>query len=166
VFCFGLLYHLENPMLTIRSLQEMTEKFLLIESVIFPGNEPFMALIDEEMHEDQGLNHIAFYPTETCLVKMLYRSGFSTVLRPIRGPEHSHYHSGSGLRPARTMLAATQKPIYSPQLAEVAETSSPIRPWDPTSGIRKDDGVQKLRRFAEKSLPEKVKSLRRIIKAG
>ena len=38
-FCFGLLYHLENPLLTIRNLRAITGKILLVESVIFPGNE-------------------------------------------------------------------------------------------------------------------------------
>jgi 2-polyprenyl-3-methyl-5-hydroxy-6-metoxy-1,4-benzoquinol methylase len=37
VFCFGLLYHLENPMLTIRHLQAMTKTLLLVEAVTFPG---------------------------------------------------------------------------------------------------------------------------------
>jgi SAM-dependent methyltransferase len=166
VFCFGLLYHLENPLLAIRNLQAMTQKLLLVESVIFPGNEPFMALVDEEIHDDQGLNHIAFYPTEACLVKMLYRAGFSSVLRPVRDPDHSHYHPHSRARRVRTILAAAHEPVDSKQLACVAEVSSPIRPWDPTSGIEKGDTVQKLRRFAEKSLSDKVKSVKRIIKAG
>jgi 2-polyprenyl-3-methyl-5-hydroxy-6-metoxy-1,4-benzoquinol methylase len=166
VFCFGLLYHLENPLLAIRNLQAMMGKLLLVEGVIFPGSDPVMALIDEEIHEDQGLNHIAFYPTEACLVKMLYRSGFSSVLRLVQQPAHSHYHSAGGVRRVRTILAAAHGSIDSAQLAQVAEISSPIRPWDPVSGIRQGDPVQKLRRFAEKSLPEKVKSLKRIIKAG
>jgi len=43
VFCFGLLYHLENPFLTIRYLHEMTHRLLLIEGVIYPGADPIMA---------------------------------------------------------------------------------------------------------------------------
>jgi SAM-dependent methyltransferase len=155
VFCFGLLYHLENPLLAIRNLQAMTKKLLLVESVVFPGSEPIMALVDEEIHDDQGLNHIAFYPTEACLVKMLYRASFSSVLRPVRDPEHSHYHSHSRARRVRTILAAAHESIDSKQLERVAEVSSPIRPWDPTSGIQQGDAVQKLRRFAEKSLSDK-----------
>jgi SAM-dependent methyltransferase len=166
VFCFGLLYHLENPLRTIRNLQAMTRRLLLVESVIFPGEEPVMALIDEEIHEDQGLNHIAFYPTEACLVKMLYRSGFSSVFRPVQEPQHSHYHFDDRSRRVRTILAATHEPLSSRHLTKVAETSSPIRPWDPISGIGEENSAQKFRRFAKKSLPEKVKTLKRIIKAG
>src|SRR5260370_25558098 len=43
VFCFGLLYHLENPFLAVRHLHAITEKILLVECVVFPGSEPIMA---------------------------------------------------------------------------------------------------------------------------
>ena len=66
-------------MATIRHLHAMTKNVLLVESVTFPGQEPIMALVDEGRTEDQGLNHLAFYPTESCLVKMLYRAGYSDV---------------------------------------------------------------------------------------
>jgi len=161
-FCFGLLYHLENPLLTIRNLKALTGKILLVESVIFPGDEPIMALIDEEAHEDQGLNHIAFYPTEACLIKMLYKAGFKNVFGLTRQPEHDHYRSVNGGRRVRTLLAASDLEIHSAQLVRMSEASSPIRPWDPMSGaVKKSDAFS---RFTAKSLPEKVKSIKRIIK--
>src|SRR5262249_7759633 len=91
VFCFGLLYHLENPFLTIPYLLEMTKKLLLVEGVIYPGRDPVMGLVDEGATEDQGLNHVAFYPTESCLVKMLYRSGFARVYRFAPLADHIEY---------------------------------------------------------------------------
>src|SRR5262249_31737188 len=42
VFCFGLLYHLENPFMTIRHLHAMTLKLLLVEAVCFPSSEPIL----------------------------------------------------------------------------------------------------------------------------
>jgi len=163
-FCFGLLYHLENPLLTIRNLRSITGKILLVESVIFPGNEPIMALIDEEAHEDQGLNHIAFYPTEACLIKMLYKADFKHVFGLTRQPEHDHYHAVNGGRRVRTLLMATDLRIESAQLVRMSETSSPIRPWDPMSETKKNGTAHVLQRFSAKSLPEKVKSIKRIIK--
>jgi SAM-dependent methyltransferase len=164
VFCFGLLYHLENPLLAIRFLQAMTRKLLLVESVVFPGNEPIMALIDEEMHDDQGLNHVAFYPTEACLAKMLYRSGFSTVYRPIQDPQHAEYYTRRGSRRVRAVLAATQAPIASHQMTPVAETASQIRPWDPSGELRYAEPIHRSK-VGDKFLREKVRSLKRIIKA-
>jgi 2-polyprenyl-3-methyl-5-hydroxy-6-metoxy-1,4-benzoquinol methylase len=42
--CFGLLYHLENPMLAIRHLRALTGKALLLESMCIPGNDAGMML--------------------------------------------------------------------------------------------------------------------------
>ena len=156
VFCFGLLYHLENPLLTIRHLRAMTAKLLLVEGVIFPGEDPIMALVDEGSTEDQGLNHFAFYPTEACLTKMLYRSGFSNVYGFAAQPNHPEYHAGKNSRRIRTMLAASVKPLQSSSLKHFAEPSTPIVPWDPTSGAATPRGLQKLRRLVKNSLRKSV----------
>jgi len=73
VFCFGLIYHLENPLLAIRHLRLLTSKPLLIESMCAPGYQPWMFLREEPRLEAQSLTHLAFYRTESCLAKMLYR---------------------------------------------------------------------------------------------
>jgi len=44
VLCFGLMYHLENPLLAIRNLREMTEKCLLLESMCLPEEKSSMLL--------------------------------------------------------------------------------------------------------------------------
>ncbi len=164
VFCFGLLYHLENPLLAIRHLHEMTKQLLFVEGVIFPGEEPAMALVDEEKHEDQGLNHIAFYPTEACLIKMLYRSGFSHVYGFARQPDHPDYHARLDSRRVRTILVASRNPIASKLLVAMSEPSTAIKPWDSLSGAPKPDAFQKLRRFVRKPFPEKVQTVKRIVK--
>jgi SAM-dependent methyltransferase len=154
VFCFGLLYHLENPLLTIRHLHAMTAKLLLVEGVIFPGEEPIMALVDEGPTEDQGLNHIAFYPTEACLVKMFYRAGFSHVYGFSTAPRHPEYRATKGARRTRTMLAASHDPLTSQMLKHLAEPSTQIAPWDPTSGAAQRHPLQKLRTFVRKTVGE------------
>ena len=42
VLCFGLLYHLENPLLAVRHLRSLTEKCLLLESMCVPDDKPSM----------------------------------------------------------------------------------------------------------------------------
>jgi hypothetical protein len=135
VFCFGLLYHLENPFLTIRYLREMTSKLLLVEGVVYPGADPIMGLVDEGRTEDQGLNHVAFYPTESCLVKMLYRSGFEHVYRFHPLADHPDYRSSSRSRQVRTMLAASPVPLSTGLVQELPEAKSPEVPWDAYSGV-------------------------------
>jgi len=164
VFCFGFLYHLENPLLTVRHLHAMTAQLLLVEGVVFPGEEPIMALVDEGPTDDQGLNHFAFYPTEACLKKMLYRSGFRYVYRFTKFPEHPDFHEAAGWRRVRTMLAASHAPVQSSFLKPVRESRTAIRPCDGTSGVAGWDSVNRLLRFARKPLPRKVETLKRLIK--
>src|SRR5882762_3217043 len=67
VLCFGLLYHLENPFSAIRHLRALTRKGLLLESMCFPDEEPWMLLRKELSFEDQSLTDAAFYASEGCL---------------------------------------------------------------------------------------------------
>src|SRR6266705_726996 len=61
VLCFGLIYHLENPLLAIRNLYALTAKCLLLESMCLPDAEPWMLLREEPSTEDQSLTDVAFY---------------------------------------------------------------------------------------------------------
>ena len=79
VMCFGLLYHLENPLRVVRGLFEVTESILLLEAQIAPGESPAAVLMNEPEGEDKALNGVAFVPTENCLVKMCYQAGFAQV---------------------------------------------------------------------------------------
>ena len=154
VLCFGLLYHLENPLLAIHNLRAITGSLLLVDSVIFPGDEPVMALIDEEPLQDQGLRHLAFYPTESCLIKMLFRAGYLNVFKFRQQPIHPDYHAKADSRRVRTVLAASLNRIDSPLLIEQKEPASSIRPWDPRSGFR-PTALERLTRYAKKALPGK-----------
>src|SRR6266700_5002405 len=91
VLCFGLMYHLENPFRAIRSLHRLTGKLIIVESVCTGDEHPTLLLCQEETSEDQGLQNIAFYPSETCLIKMLYCSGFANVYRFVSLPDHKDF---------------------------------------------------------------------------
>ena len=139
VLCFGLLYHLENPFRAIRKLHELTGKILLIESMCVPGEQARMELLDEGADDDQGLNYVAFYPSEPCLIKMMYRAGFPHVYRFAQLPDHAYYNSNIWQNRRRTMLAASYAPLNFPELKLAEE---PIRPvhaetdsW--STGLRK-----------------------------
>lgn len=163
VFCFGLLYHLENPLFAIRNLCAMTKQLLLVEGVIYPGDQPIMGLVDEGPTEDQGLNHFAFYPTETCLQKMLYRAGFGSVYQLTRMPKHPEYHAGKNVRRIRTMLAASPGSIDSKHLVGVPEPGTVIRPWDPQTDSGGSSTMGKVKSFASKPLLKKIASVKRLM---
>lgn len=116
VLCVGLLYHLENPFRAIRNLQALTRKVLLLESMCVPGDGMTMELLDEGRVRDQGLEYVAFCPTESCLIKMLYRAGFPYVYRFERLPDDPQFTSTISRKRARTFLAASKIALTAPNL--------------------------------------------------
>jgi SAM-dependent methyltransferase len=127
VLCFGLLYHLENPFRAIRNLHSITRKVLLIESMCAPGRKPRMELLDEYQVGNQGLNYVAFYPTETCLVKMLYRAGFPFVYGFATLPDHELFRKTAWSEKRRTMLIAADLAL---DINNIRLLREPTRPWD------------------------------------
>ena len=127
VLCVGLLYHLENPFLAVRNLFALTGKLLAIESMCAPGDHPTMELLDEFHEEDQGLKHVAFYPTESCVVKMLYQAGFPFVYEFKQPPNHPAFRATRSRHRERTMLVASRQGLSAGGLAEILELK---RPWD------------------------------------
>jgi len=132
-FCFGLLYHLENPFRAVRNLCNLTHKVLLIETMCVPSTSASMELLDEGFGEDQGLNYVAFYPSESCLVKMLYRAGFRFVYhcRPL--PADDLYTGTFWRKRLRTVLVASKIPLDSPSLILANDDIRPVPgvldPW-------------------------------------
>lgn len=133
VLCFGLLYHLENPFRAIRHLHTVTKRLLLIETMRVPDAHATMALLDEGVVEDQGLNYVAFYPSESCLVKMLYRAGFSHVWRFVRLPNDELFKTSLWRKQQRTFLIASKAAISAPNITLVKEpvrsTPGALDPW-------------------------------------
>jgi FkbM family methyltransferase len=127
--CFGLLYHLENPMLAIRHLRALTKKGLLLESMCIPGSGAGMVLREEPAAADQSLTDIALYPSESCLVKMLYRASFAAVYRVAELPEHDDFRDTAEHARRRTVLFATIEPIRAPGLVEMTEPHDGSDPW-------------------------------------
>jgi SAM-dependent methyltransferase len=159
VLCFGLLYHLENTFAAIRNLYALTAKVLLIESMVIPAQCPILKLHDEGQSEDQGLRFVAFYPSESAIVKMCYRSGFPFVYRFLKLPDHEDFHASLWRQRVRTMLAASHLPLNFPFLELVTEPMNWSDPWETRMGkvLR---FLQRLHRFLRKPWPEKVRSLR------
>jgi len=121
VLCFGLLYHLENPFRAIRNLHVLTRKVAVIESMVIPGGRPGAILLDEGHREDQSLEYVAFVPSESCLVKMLYRAGYAAVYKPTRMPEHQDFATSVRSKKKRTILVAAQCELALPALQRLPE---------------------------------------------
>jgi len=116
VFCFGLLYHLENPFAAIRNLHRLTNKFLFVETQIAPGSENNLVLVSEGNNETQGLHYHAFVPSRNALLKMLYVSGFHFVYRFTGFINHEDFYDSSDRMHRREVfLAAKSTKLMLPE---------------------------------------------------
>lgn len=127
--CFGLLYHLENPLQAIRNLRAITEKCLVLESMCLPEERCSLLLRQEPRQDDQSLTELACYPSESSLVKMLYRAGFSKVYRVTPLPDHDDFRETSDHTQRRTVLLASQMPIDVAGFRLVLEPVETQDPW-------------------------------------
>jgi FkbM family methyltransferase len=134
VLCFGLLYHLENPFAAIRNLRALTRKALLLESMCLPDENPWMLLREEPRLEDQSLTDVAFYASEGCLAKMLYRAGFSFVYRMDTLPDHDDFKDSPAHLRRRTVLLATATEVATRGFTFFPEPKERKDPWQREMG--------------------------------
>ncbi|TAK64230.1 class I SAM-dependent methyltransferase [Methylobacter sp.] len=109
VFCFGLLYHLENPFAAIRALYQASNRFLLIETQIAPEEGAGFQLVSEGQNETQGLTYHALIPSRKALVKMLYVAGFSHVMRYTGKVNHIDFNDSLSRRHRREIFLASRE---------------------------------------------------------
>jgi SAM-dependent methyltransferase len=162
VACIGLLYHLENPFRAIRNICSLTGKVLLIETMYAPGQDAIMDLLDEGVAEDQALNYVAFYPSESCFIKMLYRAGFPFVYRFCRLPDDDLFRASFFRKQQRTFLAASKVALALPNLSLAKErfrwAGTDADPWA-TSVSRAHKLLLRLRTLAAKALKPMLRAV-------
>lgn len=129
VLCFGLLYHLENPLQAIRNLGAITEKCLVLESMCLPDERCSLLLREEPWQDDQSLTEMACYPSESSLVKMLYHAGFAKVYRLTPPPDHDDFRETLEHKQRRTVLVASYVPIDVAGFRLVLEPMETQDPW-------------------------------------
>ena len=120
-------------MRAIRMLRALTKEVLILESMCVPGDKPKLELLDEEEVSNQGLNHLGFYPSEPCLLKMLTRSGFPFVYEFLTLPPNPLYRDTSQRRRLRTMMLASHFELPSTMLRLSRDQKRPVEeladPW-------------------------------------
>jgi len=147
VLCCGLLYHLESPLRAVRNLRALTEKCLLLESMCTQDTSASLLLRAEPNAEDQSLTDLAWYPSESALVKMLYRSGFATVYRVVPLPAHEEFRDTAEATRRRTILLASSAPIDVAGFRLCPEPQEAKDPW-----TKHQENAQSLRRRAARFL--------------
>ena len=158
VLCFGLLYHLENPWQAIRNLRAITEKCLVLESMCLPDERCSLLLRQEPKQDDQSLTEMACYPSESSLVKMLYRAGFGKVYRVTPLPDHDDFRETREHTQRRTVLLASYAPIDVAGFRLVLEPPEVEDPWAKNPSPSRSF-LQRIGRFLKSPLRSKYITL-------
>ena len=124
VFCFGLLYHLENPFAAIRNLRRCTRKHLLIETQILPASEPYARLISEGRNETQGLDFHSLVLSRAALVKMLFVAGFRSVERYVGDVDHEDFQDTPAKKHRREIFLIGDLPAGLPNFETLTDPVS------------------------------------------
>ncbi|MGC2332173.1 MAG: class I SAM-dependent methyltransferase [Candidatus Acidiferrales bacterium] len=159
VFCVGLLYHLENPFRAVRNLKGLCGGIALLETVVAPVRGIATVLYEEPAVGNQGLNYIAAIPSESWLLKSLYRVGLPFVFRTRELPDHPDFRSGLIKKRMRTVLVGARYELQSPLLELVSEpTSTNPFLWD-RSGFGHFLRNEGLRNTLKKIIPARLLGL-------
>jgi SAM-dependent methyltransferase len=127
VFAYGLLYHLENPLLAIRNMASVCDELLLLETVICDHELPIVRIEDESKDSNQALTGLACRPSPHYVVLALSRAGFEQVYAPVTPPEHEDFRfewrnnldvsrDGHNLR---CIFIASRRALNNPKLASL-----------------------------------------------
>ena len=104
VLYFGLLYHLEHPVLGLERLAEVTRELALVDTTIVRDRGPVCHVIPDAVHEQNYSNRLAMVPSRTAVARMLRHAGFARVLAVPKTTEPLPPDYAAGTREAYVAL--------------------------------------------------------------
>lgn len=90
VYCYGVLYHLNDPALCIEELARLCTEIFLLESRVWPYNDNEIHLTKQHDGADQAMDGCGCQPSRLWIRNRL-RMYYKYVYMPITQPNHSHY---------------------------------------------------------------------------
>jgi SAM-dependent methyltransferase len=91
VFCYGLLYHLQNPLAALVMMAKLTTDILLLESIVLDSPELLVKYEPEDQHiANQSITGMGCRPTRA-LIRTKLRELFPYVYIPKVQPDHPDF---------------------------------------------------------------------------
>ncbi len=131
VHCYGLLYHLENPMAALRNIAAVCDELMIIETIICDHPLPVLRIEDEYLSANQALHGVASRPSPAYIAMALNRIGFDHVYRCLTVPDHEDFHfpmisdlsSQRDGHNIRMVFVASRRSLASDRLAPMVRSS-------------------------------------------
>jgi SAM-dependent methyltransferase len=127
VFCYGLLYHLENPLAALRNMASVCDDLLLLETIVCDSDQPVLALADETLVSNQAVAGLGCRPSPSFVAMTLNRAGFPHVYGPAQPPGHPEFRfrwrgdlafNRDGVN-MRCVFVASRQSLTAPPLVEL-----------------------------------------------
>lgn len=124
VLCYGLLYHLEDPVAGLRNVASACGEFLMLETLVCDSARPVSVMVDEPRSFNQALAAVGCRPSPAFVAMALNRVGFAHVYAPATVPDHEDFHidwrdnldyARDG-HPIRCVFVASRRPLANPTL--------------------------------------------------
>jgi SAM-dependent methyltransferase len=119
VLCFGLLYHVENPLRVLRMCRKMAGRVLFLETMTVPEEGSIARIVPENPNETQGMRALALVLSPDAIGHALRAAGFSRVYR-LEGASigHDDFVDTQTRRKRRDIFLACDVAIDSAELTE------------------------------------------------
>jgi FkbM family methyltransferase len=135
VFCYGLLYHLENPVLGIRNMAEVCQDLLLLETLVCDSRAPVSQWTEEPPVSNQALKGLASRPSPGFVRMALTLAGFPFVYTAALPPKHPDFDVRWDDSQAwrqhghliRCIFVASRRELHNPNLIPMADWEAPPR---------------------------------------
>lgn len=133
VLFYGLLYHLSDPIGSLRKVGAMTKRVISVQTFMNGAERrPCLQIIDEPTHlPGMGTTAIVTTPSQAAVVKMLKYAGFDHVYRAVAKP-----YLADKLVPGSCpswqfafFYGVKGEPVSVDGLVEITENSLPLNPY-------------------------------------
>ena len=136
VFCYGLLYRLENPVRGIRNMAEVCKELLLLETVVCDSAAPVTHWEMNPQPNEGALPALEPRPSRSFVTTALNLAGFPfvyTATRPSNHPDYDVRWEDSGAwrqqgHLIRCFFVASRRELDNPNLAPLTTWEAPHRP--------------------------------------
>jgi hypothetical protein len=91
VFCYGLLYHLADPLAFLRRAGGICRELILVETCITDSEDRLVFLVDDPDDETMALDAVASRPSPPYVITALRLAGFEHVYSPVQLPRHRDF---------------------------------------------------------------------------